>query len=232
MKLLTIPECLADGRGPSIQMMDWVAGQIVSAGSELLIADAVEEIAEGNAFWSMFGDPSATHMTVETMAPLSVKWADVSMLEGALLEMLYADKAHASLGIDTMPTDPPQLPGDPLAFVFDADVHPTVARAVLSGIRAYIALAGILGSNGGPSIEWRRLIAAYWMRNLHAYLRLLASLDGTAVPYDIVPASERFDIAGMDAETANMNATYRRWLDAAAQSGQRAYSPFDGWPHT
>ena len=90
-----------------------------------------------------------------------------------------------------------------LGFVSAHDIHADVAEALLATYRSLVCLLAIFGSArlnlSLPS--WLALaLAERFAHGQRQNLRFLASVPGFSVPEDVMPTSERFDLAKLTAE--------------------------------
>jgi hypothetical protein len=96
----------------------------------------------------------------------------------------------------------PRVPTN-VSFLTDPKVPPLVAAGALSAQRwlAYACAVVYAAARGERLTAWlAHTVARNWLAALHLHLRLLASLPGISVPEDLVPKSERLDLAKLQAE--------------------------------
>lgn len=92
-----------------------------------------------------------------------------------------------------------------LAFLGDPSIHPDIKEVLLDLIRAercYSAILYIMISKHAPA-PWLRLSLAEGAADgFYQYLRLWASLSSPKVPFEVVPAADRFDLTALNLSAA------------------------------
>jgi hypothetical protein len=87
---------------------------------------------------------------------------------------------------------------DPLWFLRDAVLPDEVVQGLLGATRqeaARLTIAGMIHHGRFQSLKVVKELAVIWQRDIRRHLRVLASFASAAVPTNVIPESERVDIA-------------------------------------
>jgi hypothetical protein len=140
----------------------------------------------------------------------------------AIVQLLAARGPDAVAGLDAM------RPADPLATLYDASIPVAVRECEHHGFRADVCGLVLLSAiaRGAPLPPWLSLaLVERLILGTRDRLRLIASIPGIAVPEDVVPLHERFDLQALEAEVLWQDAQAQEWMRAAEASGQEVYFP-------
>jgi hypothetical protein len=117
--------------------------------------------------------------------------------------------------------------GTPLGFLSSMPVP--VARSLLATLRC-----DVLALSSASLVFQKRIAAPWlglsmaelWATELREYLALCASAGGTEIPFDLVPADKRFDLAAVGFSADLTDLAYKQFDAAAERSGEPVFPPF------
>jgi hypothetical protein len=147
----------------------------------------------------------------------------------ALAELMALERLSRKLGRSVLQAEAEALrTAKPLAFLSDPRIPPEVSACALAGVRAEVcafAYVRALLADVRPDPWLARAIAERWVEAQRSHLRLIASIPEAEVPYDLVPASERMDLAKLVSETKEIAGRTTDLLRRAIESGHAVYPP-------
>lgn len=233
------PAELSDAVGPAGSMESWIGQHLVHVEGEAALHEAIESIAEDAGFWSLVKAQRLV-MTAPPSAPqMAALWSKIGALAGAeapfaraMDELVFLlDAIH--LLQQVYPARADVLDREPLWFAYDPSIPPRVARAIVQGIYAGIALRGIsYAARVSAPVQpwWKRSIVQRWAADQHEYVRLVASLPGVGAPTELVPAEERLDLLAMSRENDASNQAITALVDFCRFGQHRAVVLFPATP--
>lgn len=149
-----------------------------------------------------------------------------------LVELDSLGRAAASVLFQLLATLGPDALGavddDPLAIVYDATIPSCVGRCILQGLRAdacTLALTRAVERGERPAPWLMRALVDRLVDGQRDRLRLLASIPGVSVPFEIIPEDQRFDLRKLAGQREASEARFQRWATEAEASGQDVYFP-------
>ena len=175
------------------------------------------------------GDLDLTHVLGEGQAPLL---REAERLLGAVHDAYVGIRRIADqlalAGVSVSLPERPVNEEDPLAFLSDPEIPPAVSSAMLGAAVATVSLLAIYHAQQiGERLEpWlAHTITQRFVVGLRKQVTLLASLPIVSIDPEVVPLSERIDIAKLEEEHREANLAMAQFLRDAEESGQDVYAP-------
>lgn len=197
--------------------VDEIAGVVLRSENRSMLELALDQQATGQSViraleaLSSLNEPSTLRRLAQARPRATDwEWVGSAAAKHMALGNFYANEVALAIAniVETHGRDYIESWGKPgpdiLDFLTNRDVHADVADALLATYRSIVCLLVIGGSKRlGISFEpWLALdLAERFAHGQRQHLRLLASLPGFSVPEDVIPASERFDLDKLRAES-------------------------------
>ncbi len=245
-------ELLSEEQRQQLKLVEFAASKI---GTEVLKASSLDDL-EDRLDWAA-EQPEMNHLVALLVASLTQKtlkeaaepshpFADAlreaDMLGASMLleqAMQYAAASADVLGqlatghgIELLRDLARQPTGEPLSFLADPSVPVELARLFLTSVRgtaAFFALCHIVFS-GRKTDPWLvRALAERVLDGQRANLRFLASIPGVQVPEGLIRASEKLDVAHLQARTEQAQHRLDAVVEQARVSGAVVF-PADAEP--
>lgn len=170
------------------------------------------------------------------VGPKSTKFGDSygrgaakKLEEGSrLLFALTSTLTHLRAATDAEVSSVAATVADPLGFLSDPQIHPRVAKAMLSGLHANVCLLGMAAvalASKKPEPWLRAALVDEWVANLRKYVALVASMPGIVISQELIPAADRFDPDKVNEAVRAANERYALALRRARESNLSIFPP-------